>query len=432
MSVLAAKEIDAVVVILTPQAMTDPTETAANLVALAANSQKPVLASWMGDKSVRAGVERLNRAGIPAYTTPEHAVRAFTNLVAYARRRELLYETPRDVPVKFALDRGKLRERLDSIVARRQGVLSEQDSKALLDAYGIPTTRPLPADSAEAAVEIAKRIGYPVVLKILSPQITHKTEVGGVALGLTSAAQVREAFLRMIESARRSRPDAELQGATVQRMVEKAAGVELIVGAKRDPVFGPVIMVGQGGVAAEVFQDHALELPPLNERLARRMLESLRSWPLLQGYRGRPAVALDRLIEVLMRFSYLIADAAEIQEVDINPMLAAPDEVFALDARRDRRPRRRGAGPAPFEPLGDLPLSGTVCLSPESRRGDSGSRAADQAGRRAAVARPVATLLDGNDLWTVQLFVQGIHPRNGGAILFRRLRSRNGAGGGSR
>jgi acetyltransferase len=330
---LGAPEVDAVLVILTPQAMTEPTATAAALIAAAKNSAKPVLASWMGHELVQAGVQQLNEAGIPTYTTPEHAVRAFMNLVAHSRRRELLYETPRDVPVKFTLDRPKLRERFDSIVARGQSILTEDESKELLEAYGIPATRPLPAHTADEATSAAEMLGYPVVLKILSPDITHKTEVGGVVLDLASAADVRGAFDRIVASARRKRPDANVQGVTVQRMVTQAVGVELIVGSKRDPVFGPVIMVGLGGIAAEVFRDHALELPPLNERLARRMLESLRSWPLLQGFRGRPPLAVDRLVETLMRFSYLIADLPEIQEVDINPLLVMPDEVVALDAR---------------------------------------------------------------------------------------------------
>jgi acetyltransferase len=331
--VLAAPEIDAALVVLTPQAMTEPLATAEALIAAAAKSHKPVLASWMGQALVQLGVERLNAAGLPTYTTPEHAVRAFMNLVAYSQRRELLYEVPRDVPLAFTLDRPKLRERFESLVARGQDVLTEDESKELLDAYGIPVTRPLGAHTADEAVQAAAQLGYPVALKVLSPDITHKTDVGGVLLDLPSAESVRAAFEQVLASASRHRPDAKILGVTVQRMMTKAVGVELIVGMKRDPVFGPVIMVGAGGIAAELFADHALELPPLNERLARQMLQSLRSWPLLQGYRGRPALAVDRLVEALIRFSYLVADVQEIQEVDINPLLVTPDEVVALDAR---------------------------------------------------------------------------------------------------
>jgi len=203
----------------------------------------------------------------------------------------------------------------------------------VLGAYGIPVTQPEPAADAEAAVEAAARLGYPVVLKLDSPDITHKSDVGGVALDLADAAAVRAAFERVVEGARRARPEARVRGVTVQPMVRGRDGLELIVGARRDPVFGTVILVGMGGVTAEVLRDRALGLPPLNERLARRMLESLRAWPLLQGYRGRPGVAVDRLIEVLMRFSYLVADYPEIAELDVNPLLALPEGVCAVDAR---------------------------------------------------------------------------------------------------
>jgi acetyltransferase len=212
-------------------------------------------------------------------------------------------------------------------------LLSEDDSKQLLATYGIPVTLPRPAETAEGAILRAREIGYPVVLKVRSPQITHKTDVGGVALNLADDAAVRCAFDRITSAAHRMRPEAEVQGVTVQRMMTAVHGVELILGVKRDPVFGPVMMVGFGGIAAEVFQDRALELPPLNERLARRMLESLRSWPLLTGYRGQPVANVDQLIETLMRFSYLVAHLPEIREVDINPLLVTPTEVMALDAR---------------------------------------------------------------------------------------------------
>jgi acetyltransferase len=190
------------------------------------------------------------------------------------------------------------------------------------------------ARTADEAVRAAAALGGgPVVLKVLSPDITHKTDVGGVALDLRDEAAVRAAFARIQASARAARPEARLVGVTVQPMVTAAHGFELLLGAKVDPTFGAVILAGMGGVAAEVYGDRALGLPPLNERLARRLLESLRSWPLLNGYRGRPAADLDRLIEVLMRFSYLVAEHPEIREIDANPLLVTPSDVVALDAR---------------------------------------------------------------------------------------------------
>lgn len=355
--VIADKNVDAVLVLLTPQAMTDATASAVAVIEAARHTSKPLLAAWMGGASVQDGVERLQAAGVPTYSTAEHAVRAFMRLVEYARNRELLVETPREVPLKFSLDPPALRRRFDEIARGNHATLSEDDSKQLLSAYGIPVSMPQPAATAEEAVALADKIGYPVVLKVLSPQITHKTDVGGVALNLADREQVQAAFARIVESARRLRPDADVRGVTVQRMAVAVHGVELILGMKRDPVFGPVIMTGFGGIAAEVFQDKALELPPLDERLARRMLESLRVWPLLTGYRGRPVVNVEQLVETLMRFSYFVAHLPELSEVDINPLLVMPQEVVALDARVvvDREALGQGVRPYSHLAIGPYP-----------------------------------------------------------------------------
>jgi acetyltransferase len=331
--VLADRGVDAAIVLLTPQAMTDPTASADLVAKVASHSTKPVLASWMGGSAIEEGVSRLNAAGIPTYSSPEKAVRAFMYLVSYGRNREILYETPRDIPIEFALDRNRLRGVFDTILGEHRDLLTENTSKALLDAYGIPVSKPHVARSADDAVQLARRIGYPVALKVHSPQISHKSDVGGVALNLANDREVERAFERIVQEARQKRPDADVEGVTVQQMVQTAGGYELIVGAKRDPVFGPVVLVGAGGFSAELLQDHAMELPPLNERLCRRMLQSLRSWPLLNGYRSRPPVNIDRLVDVLMRLSYLIADYPEIVELDVNPLLVTPSEVVALDAR---------------------------------------------------------------------------------------------------
>lgn len=331
--VLNDPEVDAVLVILTPQAMTDSTGTARAVGEIARKHRKPVLAAWMGGHTVAEGMQVLNDFGIPSYTTPEKAVRAFMHLVSYARNLTLLHETPRDIPVSFSFDRQRLRGVFESLLTEGAEILTESVSKAFLEAYGIPVSKPFLARTADQAVEIAKRVGFPVVMKIHSPQITHKTDVGGVKLNLATESAVREAFEQMTQRAAERRPDAQIIGCTIQKMVSYPNSFELIIGTKRDPVFGSVILVGMGGVAAEVFQDRALALPPLNETLARRALESLKSWPLLRGYRGRPGVNIDKLIEVLMRFSYLVADYPEIQELDVNPLLVTPEEVIALDAR---------------------------------------------------------------------------------------------------
>ncbi len=332
-TVLEDEQVDAVLVILSPQAMTDPTGAARSVIRSAQRSHKPVLTAWMGGQKVREGIELFHTAGIPTYSSPEKAVRSFMHLVTYGRNREMLYETPREIPVEFSIDRFKLREVLTASLSEGHDTLSEIASKALLEAYEIPTAKTYAARSKEEAVECANRVGYPVALKVLSPEITHKTDVGGVELNLAGADEVAKAYECIVSRATQCRPEAHIEGVTVQRMIVEPSGRELIVGAKRDPVFGTVLLVGAGGITAELFRDRALELPPLNERLARRMLESLRSWPLLQGYRGRPGVHVDRLIEVLIRLSYLVADHPEIMELDVNPLLATPNEVLALDAR---------------------------------------------------------------------------------------------------
>ncbi len=331
--VLADKGVDAAVVVLTPQAMTNPTLTAELVGQVAKKSRKPILAAWMGGEAVKEGIHALDEAGVPTYESPENAVRAFMYLVKYTRSQQFLHETPKDIPVEFALDRSRLKGVFDTIFSEHTQLLTENTSKALLDAYEIPISKPYVARNRSDAVEYARRIGYPVVMKVLSEQITHKADVDGVLLNLNSDNDVRNGFDRILKSAAERRPDATVDGVTVQRMVNTAGGCELILGAKRDPVFGPVILVGAGGFTAELMQDHSMELPPLNERLARRMLESLRAWPLLTGYRSKPAVNIDALLEVLMRFSYLVADYPEIYELDINPLLVTPQEAIALDAR---------------------------------------------------------------------------------------------------
>ncbi|MEA1952731.1 MAG: acetate--CoA ligase family protein, partial [Planctomycetota bacterium] len=253
-AVVRDEEVDAVLVILTPQAMTDPTATARAVAEMAATTHKPVLAAWMGGVMVSEGMQLLSTAGIPTYTTPEKAVRAFMHLVSHARNLEVLHETPRDIPLEFGLDRQRLRDVFDTILAECNEILSENASKAFLEAYEIPVTKPLLARSAEKAVEVAHQCGYPVVLKIHSPQITHKTDVDGVALNIGTDQEVRDVYQQMTKNAAEQRPDAEILGVTVQKMVSDPNGFELILGTKKDPIFGAVIMVGTGGTAAEVFR----------------------------------------------------------------------------------------------------------------------------------------------------------------------------------
>ncbi|MEI7981688.1 MAG: bifunctional acetate--CoA ligase family protein/GNAT family N-acetyltransferase [Bacteroidota bacterium] len=331
--VLGDPGVDAVLVILTPQAMTNPNATAKEISALVSGTQKPILAAWLGGQSMHQADDILVENGIPSYKTPEQAIRAFMTMVSYNRNLKTLYETPKDIPVEFSVDRLRLREEFIMAVEGKGSVLSEEISKSILASYGIPTTRPFFAPEIAKAVEIANSIGYPVVMKVHSPDITHKSDVGGVALNLSDDREVGHAFEKIMANAHNKAPEAQIAGVTVQKMVTVKDPVELILGIKKDNVFGTIIMVGMGGITAELFGDKALGFPPLNERLARHMLESLKIYPLLKGYRGSQPKKMEELIQVLIRLSYLAADYPEINELDINPLLVSSSEVIALDAR---------------------------------------------------------------------------------------------------
>jgi len=353
--VLIDPYVDAVLVVLTPQSMTDPVGAATHVAAIVAKTQKPVLAAWMGGVTVEAGRQVLNQAGIATYESPDRAVRAFMYLVSYRRNREILYETPRRVPLNGSVNVALARAEMAEALASGRETLTEMESKALLTSFGIPVTTPQPAYSPLGAVKIAQQIGYPVAMKAHSTKILHKTEVHGVVLGISSDDEVQRVFQEIVDRAKQMRPDADIKGVTLQPMLSSAEGIEVIVGAKKDPVFGSVMMVGAGGITAEVLGDRALELPPLNDRLARRMLESLRIRPLLHGFRGRRAVNIDRLIEVLMRFSYLISENPCIAELDVNPLLVTSDGAIALDARVILDPTAVGARSRPYAHLAIRP-----------------------------------------------------------------------------
>ena len=331
--VLEDENVDAVLVVLTPQAMTAPTETARAIIEISEKTSKMIMAAWLGGASMKEGIDLFNNAGIPAYTTPEQAIDAFMILSKYSKNLELLFETPKEIPVSFSYDRDELRQKFLDEVFPKAEILSEDDSKLLINDYGITTTHPTVAKNEDEAVKIANEKGYPVVLKIHSPDITHKSDSGGVALNIKNDEMVRVAYRTMLETVGQRVPDARIEGITIQKMIKTKDAVELILGIKKDPVFGTVMLVGMGGTSAELFKDRRLEFPPLNERLARRMIESLKIYPLLTGYRGTKTKNVDKLIEVLIRLSYLAADYPEIKELDINPVLVTPDDVIALDAR---------------------------------------------------------------------------------------------------
>jgi acetyltransferase len=325
---------DGLLVILAPQGMTDPAQIAERLKPYAKDSGKPVLASWMGGNSVAAGEAALNSAGIPTFSYPDTAARAFTYMWRYSYNLRGLYETPAltaDSEVDSAA-RNQVGQIIQNAHSQGRTLLTEPESKRLLSLYGIPTVETRVAASQDEAAKIASQIGFPVVLKVFSQTITHKTDVGGVKLNLPDEAAVRTAFRTIQSSVAEKTAADQFLGVTVQPMV-KLDGYELILGSSVDPQFGPVILFGSGGQLVEVYRDRALALPPLNTTLAQRMMEQTRIFTALKGVRGRKPVNLAALEHLLVRFSQLVLEQRWIAEIDINPLLASPERLLALDAR---------------------------------------------------------------------------------------------------
>jgi len=325
---------DGLLAVIAPQGLADPTEVAERMKPYARGSGKPLLASWMGGDGVAAGTATLNAAGIPTFSYPDTAARAFTYMWRYTDNLRGLYETPALVegPEAAAEERKKVNEFVQGVRADGRTMLNEFEAKQLLSHYGIPVVGTHVAEDADQAVACAAGIGYPVVLKLLSDTIAHKTDVEGVRLRLQDAEQVRRAF-RGIQSSVAEKVGAQhFRGVTVQPMVRRD-GYELILGSCLDAQFGPVILFGSGGVMVEVYRDRALALPPLNTTLAQRLMEQTRIFAALKGVRGRKPVNLVILEELLVRFSRLVVEQPWIKEIDINPLLATPDSMLALDAR---------------------------------------------------------------------------------------------------
>jgi len=324
---------DGLLVILTPQKMTDCAATAERLKPFARMAGKPLLASWMGGSEVQAGEMMLNEAGIPTFPFPDSAARTFERMWNYSENLRAIYETPSlDASPGAQAAPAKVAAELERIRRGGRTILTETESKDLLAAYGIPTVETRIARGEDEAVALAEKLGFPVVLKLHSETITHKTDVGGVQLSIRTPGGVRHAW-QVIQNTCRERAGAQhFLGCTVQPMVS-TDGYELILGSTIDPQFGPVLLFGAGGQLVEVIKDTVLGLPPLNATLARRLMERTKIFTALQGVRGRKAVDLAALERLLVRFSQLVAELHWIAEIDINPLLASSDRLLALDAR---------------------------------------------------------------------------------------------------
>ncbi|MCC0048109.1 MAG: bifunctional acetate--CoA ligase family protein/GNAT family N-acetyltransferase [Rhodobiaceae bacterium] len=325
---------DGVLVMLTPQAMTAATDAARELVeAVGKNGRKPVFACWMGEASVSEGRKLLSEAGIPDFTVPERAVEAFAYLARHHRNRQLALETPGPLSDLDPPDIEGARMIIEAALAERRTMLSDIESKAVMRAFRIPVNTTLEADSRQKALIAAETVGFPVAMKIHSPQIVHKSDAGGVKVNIMNAADVQAAYKEITEKAAKARPDATILGVTIEPMAQMDDARELVVGVSRDPVFGPSILFGAGGTMVEILRDSSVALPPLNAVLANRQIDRTRVAKLLSAFRDRPEVNRKAVVDVLLRVSDLACEFPEIVELDINPLFAGPDGVVAVDAR---------------------------------------------------------------------------------------------------
>ncbi|HSC08019.1 MAG TPA: bifunctional acetate--CoA ligase family protein/GNAT family N-acetyltransferase, partial [Steroidobacteraceae bacterium] len=335
---LADPGVDAVLLIHAPTAIVAATRIARACEPLLSGTRQPILTCWMGGESVRRAQAICAAAGAPTYTTPEEAVGGFLQVVQFDRNQRQLLEAPASIPESFQPKPELARSLLASVLAQGRTQLAEHEAKQLLAAYGIPVVDTRVARDLMELRRIADELGYPVALKILSPDLVHKSDVGGVALDIATAAELETAAEGMLARCRHERPAARLQGFTVQPMIRRDHAVELIAGIVVDATFGPIVLFGQGGVAVEVLRDRAVALPPLNLTLARELISRTRVHRLLMGFRNRPPVDSQALALALVQVAQLAVDCAEIAELDINPLLAYEHGVLALDARVTLKP----------------------------------------------------------------------------------------------
>ena len=327
-------EIDGAIVILTPQAMTRPTEVAEAVIRSAERNKKPIMTSWMGGDQVEAARQLFNDARVPNFRLLENAVDAFSYLARYNRNQSLLLQTPGPLTKGQAVpDREGARLIIESVLTTSRKVLTEPESMAVFNAFGIPTVRNAIAHSANEALIAAGSIGYPVAMKVLSPNISHKSDAGGVRLNINSAQEVRGAYKQLVEQVEERVPGAIIEGVNIEKMHRSASGRELMIGIIRDPVFGPVISFGSGGTAVEIMGDSAISLPPLNVQLAIDLINRTRVSKMLGKFRQLPAVDMDKLVDVLLNVSAMACELPWIQEMDINPLIVDENGAVAVDAR---------------------------------------------------------------------------------------------------
>ncbi len=341
--------VDGVLVILTPQAMTNPTEVAQKMVTIANKGQKTILACWMGGEDVAQGRKILESGSIPVYRSPENAVRSFMYMYNYSKNLEMLYEIPATIPHAFSPKLKENKKLLLNVIKDKRDVLTEAEAKELLANYDIPVMKNAVANNVQQAGKLAAQIGFPAVMKILSPDIIHKTDIGGVCLDINSEEEAETAFEKIINAGRRHEPQATILGVFIEAMIKKR--YEILIGCQKDAIFGPAIVFGMGGVAVEIYKDTKVGLPPLNMSLAMRLIEETKIYKLLRGYRGMPGVDIQAIQFLLYKFAYLVADFPEIKELDINPFGIDEYGGVVLDAKVILDKKVIGRDVKPYEHL---------------------------------------------------------------------------------
>ena len=338
-TLIGDSEIDAILVLNCPTALAQPEDTARAVIDTVAGAEpaalrgRNVITAWLGEYSARTARQLFADARIATYETPDSAVTGFLHRVHHRRNQELLMETPPARLDMFGPDRVTVRRLIAAALAAGKSWLDPEETSAILAAYGLPIVANHFAADPDQAASLAAKVGFPIALKIRSADITHKSDVGGVALNLGNTDRVRREAEGMLRRVKAAHPEARLDGFLVQPMVRRPSAVELLVGLVEDAVFGPLVAFGQGGTAVEIVRDTSLELPPLNALLAHRLMARTRVWQLVQGYRGKPSANIEAIVEMLIRLGQLAADQAEIRELDINPLLADAAGIIAVDAR---------------------------------------------------------------------------------------------------
>ena len=325
--------IDGILIICVPQVVADPKRLSDRIIDLSKKSTKPILVSYPGEASVQYARKLLQENDVPSYATPEEAVESYMYLYHYARHLELLYETPEERDIKPTPEnQNKIKSIIKRALDEGRTILSEKEAKEFIEFYGIKSARPILAKNENESAQIAEKIGYPVVMKIHSPDITHKSDSGGVILNLHCEKDVRDAYIKMMKTVKEKAPKAKIEGVTIQKMIENK-GTEFILGSKKDPVFGSIILFGLGGIFTELFKDREIGFPPLNQVLSQRIMEKTKAYKLIQGFRNVPPANMEKMEETMINFSQLIEDHPEIQEIDINPLVAQGEDIIAVDAR---------------------------------------------------------------------------------------------------